>query len=442
MKKLYQKIIVSILSLTVMGTVCAIAPVMAEADEATVAQMIFESVSFGSSLTEPTDTIVRTKTGDAKFATYSFNNGTDNYGLTGGVTVGVYYLGGANDYIIVELPQKEGYDLTAAEVTVGQYKASTNIGIADYSYSTESDGTYNPVNHAYISGAMEKVSGNYNLFVDVVKLPADAKYLKITRNATTTSAYSDRAGVTGFTFGYAPQNADKIQFSETSEGKDLMKLLASGILPASGELSIQATRSDRVNADGAYGLSISGTETQTFNAIDGYKITEVSMNAYNSSADFTPFVLTLGDAADEINDKGEGSLKVVSESGETSFTLASEYGTGVAYDVVITMEKKLETSIDSAVDNGTAVTATATVSNLGLAEYDSMELIVAGYDGDRFTGAQTKTVTKADADGTDSLTATLPTGTKSVKVFLWKDLDTLESILAPIELAVTTASAE
>ncbi|MBQ3125399.1 MAG: hypothetical protein IJC09_08270 [Clostridia bacterium] len=341
MKNIIKKLFSAVLTLTITAALC---PMTLYADEAAVAQMEFESVKISS--TEANNTIVKSKEGSKiVFKTYSYSSGTNNYGLTGGATMGRCALGAEGDAIVIELPQKDGYDLTAAEVTVAMN--GSYVSLFDYSYSSAVEGEYTSLENAYISTAMDKPSANYNLYAEIVKVPVGAKYLKIARNANTTEKYSENAGVTGFIFGYAPQNVDKIQLTTTCCGNELMKLLASGMLPSSGELNIQATRSDRVSAsiyDGAYGLTICGTTAQTFNAIGEYKITDVSMKYYAIGTSAVPFALKLGDAEDRVEKASSttiNDLNVTSEAGETSFTMASENGTGVAYDVVITMEKDI-----------------------------------------------------------------------------------------------------
>lgn len=483
MKKLYQKIIVSILSIAVSASVCAIAPVAANDTATEPAQMIWNEAYkpwwyYNSSEEDKGESkaavneLVHAKSGDTYYDQTNeigvTNTGNALFGSrteypiyfvehdANGDRGGAYRMENQGDSLTIKLPTdyRENYKLYSAGIFISKPDGNTGEPIFDYYYSAD-DITYTKLTHSYTNTRIGAVHNQYeHIYNNAIKLPADAVYLKMERNATAhvdDGASSVRLpGVIGFTFGYVPTGADTIQMTANYDG-DMTNFLGSGMV-ADGQNNFGSSNIPYYpNADDTttryFGLAQANGTTDTINAIDGYKITKVTMSFWPDTSVKRKVTLKLGDV--ETTAGGTASelsnLEIASEDGVAQLEIVSSgtAGQGNMFNIVITMEKiKLETSIDSAVDDGTKVTASATVSNLDLAEETSMELIIAGYDEDRFTGATTVTVYKDDADKTATLPIELPTGTKTVKVFLWKNLDTLVPVLDPIDAAVTTASAE
>ena len=423
-----KKILVSILTIALIASVCAIVPVMASGEES--AQMDFATYVWGNES-------INVTTFDGAGDNSAKNPNTTeyvSYGKNSEGKVAWWETGSTGNYIIVELPQKVGYDLKAVAVSTVYYKnVSTNNRCFDYSYATETGGNYTVLTNAYISTSLDTLTNNYKAYVDIVSVPADAKYLKIARNNTdyTGGSYEDKSGVLGFTMGYAPQNVDEMQLSTDCVGPNLMNLLASGLLPASGEISIAVTQDDKLY-DSKWGLTVAAGKTLTFSAFEGYKVTDVSLNYYPSSAATVPFTAKLGAEEKEITSI-EGVLKEItlsSASGEDSFSLTSGYGTGSAYDINITIKKfvpALGMEISSAAVDGENMNVTVIVSNRSAAMDDEMKLLVAGYEGTEMAGVYIIPVKKTDQD--DVYTAVLPKSTTTIRAFLWKDLQTLVPVL-------------
>ena len=454
MKRTFKKIFASILTIALISSVCTIAPVMAEG-ETTATKMEFNKAykawwptALPTTIVTPNSNVLTNKS-LAKNANSNSHLNKEYFGTVPSSNFKFYRMDTEGGYIEVAIPAKEGCNIKTVGVTVSM---NTNAGstadsdysnILDYAYSTDSGTTWVPIaNPTYTDhGVATLYKGRWQAFCEVLKVPANATHVKITRNGNpaTNGSYAYN-GVCGLQFGYMPaEMGDVLEFS-AGKNEEVIEFINSGII-ADGGFDWNSYGYD-TDGDGPkakeYGFGVQYGKSVTINAVEGYKITSVSGTVQSGNAQRARASITLGEEEFVSTDYTE-SFNLTNVAGADTLTITgtcSDDAVAIAtsewtiYDLKITMEKDVEElamEVKSAVKDAEKVDVSVQVSGRDSAADSSMKLLVVGYAGDVMSDVKILAVSKTDTS--DVYSTSLSADTTSVRAFLWKDLSTLVPIL-------------
>lgn len=360
MKKLYQKIIVSILSFAIMGTVCAFAPVMAEASETTTPATMYFDKKYQAFQSEELDIVAEKSDGVLVSALNVRADRCRQTELFGVSSANVpsspkgYRFQNPEDYLVINLPAKDNYELKTVGVTTTQGVTGSYGTPFDYYYSTNGEDWVKVNNTAYTGSYLASAWVDYyGAFCEAIKVPSTATKLKVERNskeystggATKSDWFGWYPGVIGFEFAYIPKTNNDILTLEAKHNSDIISFLSSGMLP-DGENKWTYMDTGNTLADGTtkeYGLTLTrGNYNSTLNAIDGYKITSFSAKFDNQDTDpARRIAITLGNkTVTPVAKAGKQDVSVTYEDGAEGITFKSPSSNPKGFtDIVITMEK-------------------------------------------------------------------------------------------------------
>lgn len=466
MKKTFQKIIVSILTIALIASIGIIVPAFAE-ETAEHAAMYFDNtyadfwisqdapsivVTDKTSALYSTMTTYSTSASSMKYKDASATNNKEaesayayNFGYTEDKTGEQAVNCSSNSELVIQLPEKKGYKLLAVGVRItGAQGTDSAAKVGDnFAFSSSSDGSvYSALSHS-ITGYLGYLNGQ-GAVNETVNIPDGANFLKIVLKNDYTTKYSAFLRVFGFTFTYIPLDNNDVLTVSAIKNNEIVNLMSSGLM---GDNS-SSWRLIKTEQEDIYGLALvnygsTGTLYEAeINSLDDYKITLFSLKDNRKSNSSAIMKYSLGNTTvyNTINDSARREISASSAVGEN--TLAVEAPKYEAYgitDITITMKRnaaELGFAVTNAVVSTENVTATVEISNISASENDTMILLVAGYDGTAMTDVDIIPVSKEDVS--NNYTATLSKNTKKVRAFLWKDLSTILPILEPTtEFSVT-----
>lgn len=456
MKRTFKKIFASILTIALISSVCTIAPVMAEG-ETTATTMEFIDAdqawwtdAFPTIVTENSN--VLTNQSLTKNASSTSQLNTEYFGTVPSGHPKFYKMENEGGYIVVAIPAaEEGYNIKTVGVTVSMdtsaftTQASDYLNIFNYAYSTDGGETWeNILNPTYTDhGVATLYKGRWQVFCEVLKVPANATHVKITRNGVpaTNGGTNTYDGVVGLQFGYMPAEMGDVLEFDAGNNEKVIDFINSGII-ADGGFGWNSygfdTDGDVAKIPDKYGFGVKYGESVTINAVEGYKITSVSGIVKTSNNQRGLARITLGEKEfvsteythpfNLTNVAGADTLTITGTC--TAAGLAKADSNWTIYDLKITMEKDVEElamAVKSAVKGAEQVDVSVQVSGRDSAADSSMKLLVVGYAGDVMSDVKILTVNKADRS--DEYPTSLSADTTSVRAFLWKDLSTLVPVL-------------
>lgn len=450
MKRTFKKIFASIMTIALISSVCTIAPVMAEGETtATTMEFIDADQAWW---TDAVHTNIASETGGNLNTSRSLHmSRTLHYQYfdeTIPSTAYTYGMETEGGFLVVPIPAKEGHNIKTVGVTVTMDTSadttqnSDYLNIFNYAYSTDSGETWeNILNPTYTDhGVATLYRGRWQVFCEVLKVPANATHVKITRNGVdakygTSSVYD---GVCGVQFGYMPAEMGDVLEFDAGNNEKVIDFINSGII-ADGGFDWNSYGFD-TDSDGTmeYGFGVQYGKSVTINAVEGYKITSVSGTVKTANNQRARARITLGEeeflstqythSFNLTNDAGADTLTITGTCSDAGAANANSYWT--IYDLKITMEKDVEElamEVKSAVRGAEQVDVSVQVSGRDSAADSSMKLLVVGYAGDVMSDVKILTVNKADIS--DEYPTSLSADTTSVRAFLWKDLSTLVPVL-------------
>ncbi len=452
MKKMLKKIFASILTIALIASVCTMVPVFAENAEET-AEMYFDNTyadlwnssvgnNFNNNLLVSEST---TATYGAKIRVSGTLSLTVQNAVNGNASRYGYVFGDENeqttdDTLVISLPQEDGYMLSSVGVRVVGPSGATSMDLFDYSFSGDNSAYTNAGYKASGSLGNTDSTAKQKAFNHTLKVPADAHYLKIKLNSNYNADGDYYVGVFGFTFAYIPVgNYETLSVSATTGG-NLINILSSGLLDEGSTNWVLLQ--DKVTTGKPFGINLindTSPRTSILKFPDGWKFTTFSaIHSLNGGTQNRVVTVGLGTetAALSVGDSSGGRTLACSyPSGHNvlNFTGSTSVTSGFT-NINITMKKSaLSTSVENSVINADNVSVDVKVSDVFASDYSTMELIVAGYDGDTLAGVDIIPINKNDEEtlekGFKEVTATLPKNTTMVRAFLWKDLTTLVPIL-------------
>jgi len=452
MKRTFKKIFASIMTIALISSVCTIAPVMAEGEiTATTMEFIDADQAWW---TDAVHTSIASETGGTLNAKRTLGKSTalhyQYFDETIPNTAYTYGMETEGGFLVVPIPAKEGYNIKTVGVTVTMdtsavsTQASDYLNIFNYAYSTDGGETWeNILNPTYTDyGVATLYNGRWQVFCEVLKVPANATHVKITRNAVDAKYGSNSKydGVCGVQFGYMPAEMGDVLEFDAGNNEKVIDFINSGII-ADGAFGWNSYAKD-IDDDGVaeYGFAVAFGESVTIEAIEGYKIKSVSgtfgtdnlnrsraeivlgESIWASSADdgVQNFSVTNASGADKLVIRGT-KAEAIENSGQSKWTICG---------LTVVMEKDVEElamTVTGAVKSEESVDVSLQVTGRASAEVASMKLLVVGYAGDVMSDVKILTVSKTDTS--DEYSTSLSADTTSVRAFLWKDLSTLVPIL-------------
>ena len=451
MKKTFRKIIVSILTIALIASMSAIVPVFAEGTAEPAAMYIDDTYALWGGMS----TSSTSATAPAIYDTEASSTGVDRAKMTetywsyvGKSNTDAYYLmstfdktkdavTGEYDQLVINLPEKEGYKLHSVGILVqGPYNTNSLGDLLNYSAGSDNASLEN-LNYS-TTGVIGNLASSRRAFLQVVKIPDDAKKLKIKQTADYTSTYGNLS-VVGFTFAYIPVGNPEVITVSGNYGQEAINLLSSGLFMENMDLWV-LKEAESTNADklGVYGLAATSDSSQgkvNINSLEGYKITSFVSKHSNQNNTQRNMKLYLGENASAYMAGTNTQVDFSVSNPEGASVLSVQrprYDTDGMTNITITMKRdvaELGFAVSNAVAGAENVTATVDVSNIYASENDTKVLLVAGYEGTIMTDVDIIPVSKADAS--NSYTATLSKNVTKVRAFLWKDLATIVPVLEP-----------
>lgn len=258
---------------------------------------------------------------------------------------GAYSFAAAGDYLEISLPKKAGYDLKTVGVAVA-HKANTYELPFDYAYSIDGNSWTNIINKSYTSSYVASAQTQYfYTFYETLNVPANAGYLRVTRNSNSVTAGSGNQtnpAVMGFSFVSVPTTNNDIIKITASKDREIINLMTSGMVATGNNNFFTTTLPYTVDGVKQYGLAVANNKEMVFNALDGYKITAVEADSYNANNASRSLSIKLGGTTVKQTKANAGleKLSVTSEAGEDSFSIkGATANPGALYNISITMEK-------------------------------------------------------------------------------------------------------
>lgn len=440
MKVNLKKIIVSVLTIAIIASMGTIVPTFAaETDEmyfdTTYADTWDESLSAKVKddlvvVDSTTATLSQLKIGTGFYLAKNHKPSEDveRYG---------YVFTNENQSLVISLPTVAEEQLISVGVRVTGPDASAG-DYFDYSFCMDGD-TYASAD-SKVSGSLGFLNSekNQKVYNNAVLVPNDAKFLKITLKDEVQPENNINVSVFGFTFAYAPVGDYDTLVVKATTGEDVVNILSSGLLGDGSENWTVLTNNEGDKK--TYGINLTNSKTAKLVALDGWKFTGFKANHGLATSKPNNRVVTvkIGTASAALGASEAGlrkTLECVYQTGHNVMNFTGPTSTTACFtDFEITMKKsELNTTVTGSVVNQDDVSVDVTISDIFESADSTMQLLVAGYEGDALAGVDIIPINKADEDalevGFKNVTAHLPKSTTKVKAFLWKDLSTLVPVL-------------